>query len=94
MRWSNSTEAVNYINLIRNRATIGNYSGATNKAELFEEIDLQRRLELVWEGHRWFDLLRQGRAKSILNIEDYQLLMPLPASQIATDKALLQNPEY
>jgi starch-binding outer membrane protein, SusD/RagB family len=92
---SNPSEALKYLNLIRNRAGIGDYTEATDKATLFAEIDLQRRKELVWEGHRWFDLLRQGRAKSVLGItNDNKLLMPLPASQIAADPALRQNPGY
>lgn len=91
----NSTDAVSYLNEIRNRANLGDYSGSTDKASLFAEIDLQRRLELVWEGHRWFDLLRQGRAQSVLGITNTnKLLLPLPASQIAADPALVQNPGY
>lgn len=91
----NSSDAVSYINEIRNRANLGDYSGSTDKASLFTEINLQRRLELVWEGHRWFDLLRQGRAQSVLGITDTnKLLLPLPASQIAADPALVQNPGY
>lgn len=91
----NTVEAATYLNEIRNRADLGDYSGGTDKASLFAEIDLQRRLELVWEGHRWFDLLRQGRAQSVLGITDAnKLLLPLPASQIAADPALVQNPGY
>ncbi|CAM4241631.1 Starch-binding associating with outer membrane [Zobellia roscoffensis] len=91
----NSTDAVSYLNEIRNRANLGDYNGSTDKTSLFAEIDLQRRLELVWEGHRWFDLLRQGRAQSVLGITDAnKLLLPLPASQIAADPALVQNPGY
>ena len=91
----NTVEAAAYLNEIRNRADLGDYSGGTDKASLFAEIDLQRRLELVWEGHRWFDLLRQGRAQSVLGITDAnKLLLPLPASQIAADPALVQNPGY
>ncbi|MBT9190474.1 RagB/SusD family nutrient uptake outer membrane protein [Zobellia russellii] len=91
----NTVEATTYLNEIRNRADLGDYSGGTDKASLFAEIDLQRRLELVWEGHRWFDLLRQGRAQSVLGITDAnKLLLPLPASQIAADPALVQNPGY
>ncbi|WP_276166409.1 RagB/SusD family nutrient uptake outer membrane protein [Zobellia alginiliquefaciens] len=91
----NSTDAVSYLNEIRNRANLGDYSGSTDKTSLFAEIDLQRRLELVWEGHRWFDLLRQDRAQSVLGITDAnKLLLPLPASQIAADPALVQNPGY
>ena len=91
----NTPDAVDYLDEIRNRAGLADYSGSTAKADLFAEIDLQRRKELVWEGHRWFDLLRQGRAMSVLGISDAnKLLMPLPASQIATDPSLAQNPGY
>lgn len=88
-------EAIQYLNMIRNRAGISEYPGTKDKVAVFNEIDLQRRKELVWEGHRWFDLLRQGRAQSVLGITDAnKLLMPLPASQTATDGALKQNPGY
>lgn len=88
-------ESLKYLNMIRERAGIGAYEGSTDKTSLFDEIDLQRRKELVWEGHRWFDLLRQGRAQSVLGITDEnKLLMPLPASQIAADPSLVQNPGY
>ena len=91
----NPDEAISYLDLVRNRANLGDYTGATDQQSVFEEIDLQRRLELVWEGHRWFDLLRQDRAQSILGITDVnKLLLPLPASQIAADPALQQNPGY
>ena len=92
---SKPSEAILYLNLVRNRANIGPYTGSQDKASIFQDIDLQRRLELIGEGHRWFDLLRQGRAKEVLHInDDNKLLMPLPASQIAADPALIQNPGY
>lgn len=91
----NSALAIDYLDEIRIRAGIGAYQGNTDPSSVFEQIDLQRRLELVWEGHRWFDLKRQGRAESVLGITDpNRLLMPIPASQIATDNALKQNPGY
>lgn len=90
----NYSVAVDYLNQVRSRAGLPAYGGSLEKQNIFKAIDLERRKELVWEGHRWFDLLRQGRAKDILGISDYQLLMPLPASQIAADPALKQNPGY
>lgn len=91
----NTNTAVAYLNQIRTRANLNDYTGATDKNTLFAEIDLQRRLELVWEGHRWFDLLRQNRTHEVLNItDDTKLVMPIPASQIAADPALHQNPGY
>lgn len=89
-----STQALLYLNMIRTRAGLTNFS-STDKNAIFNEIDIQRRKELVWEGHRWFDLLRQGRVQSVLNVSDVnKLLMPLPASQIAADPSLKQNPGY
>ena len=89
-----TTQAVSYVNAIRTRAGLTTFA-STDKAAIFSEIDIQRRKELVWEGHRWFDLLRQGRVQSVLGVSDVnKLLMPLPASQIAADPALKQNPGY
>jgi hypothetical protein len=89
-----NTQALTYLNLIRQRAGLTAFSG-TDKAIIFNEIDLQRRKELVWEGHRWFDLLRQDRVKTVLGVTDLnKLLLPLPASQIAADPSLKQNPGY
>jgi starch-binding outer membrane protein, SusD/RagB family len=89
-----TTQAVAYLNLIRQRAGLTSFSG-TDKTLIFNEIDLQRRKELVWEGHRWFDLLRQDRVKTVLGVSDLnKLLLPLPASQIAADPSLKQNPGY
>jgi hypothetical protein len=89
-----TTQAIAYLNLIRQRAGLSAFSG-TDKTIIFNEIDLQRRKELVWEGHRWFDLLRQDRVKTVLGVSDVnKLLLPLPASQIAADPSLKQNPGY
>jgi len=91
----NYSAAITYLNMIRQRAGIEDYFGTLDKTSVFAEVDIQRRKELAWEGHRWFDLLRQGRAKSVLGVTDNnKLLWPLPSSQIAASPALKQNPGY
>ncbi|QGY47543.1 RagB/SusD family nutrient uptake outer membrane protein [Maribellus comscasis] len=57
-----TNEALPYINRIRERAfndSEHNYSGLS-QSELREKIKLERRLEFVFEGNRFFDLVRWG----------------------------------
>lgn len=58
---TNNAAAVNAINIIRNAAGIGDYTGATDDASLIEEVLNQRRYSLLGEGHRWIDLRRLNR---------------------------------
>lgn len=62
-----TTEAVNAINVIRNAASIGNYTGATTKDALINEILYQRRYSLWAEpwGHRWIDARRYNKLNEI-----------------------------
>jgi len=56
-------EALNVLNPIRNRAGLAalTLAGVAGQQALRNEIDRQRRLELAFEGERWFDLLRYAR---------------------------------
>ncbi|MFM7091534.1 MAG: RagB/SusD family nutrient uptake outer membrane protein, partial [Bacteroidota bacterium] len=62
-----TTEAVNAINIIRNAASIGNYTGATTRDALINEILYQRRYSLWAEpwGHRWIDARRYNKLNEI-----------------------------
>ncbi|MDD4010396.1 MAG: RagB/SusD family nutrient uptake outer membrane protein, partial [Fermentimonas sp.] len=62
------SDAVQYINEIRNRAGLDNFTGS----DLYEEMKLQRRLEFAFEapGFRYFDLLRWGEAEGKTTIEE------------------------
>jgi hypothetical protein len=52
--------ALGYINMTRNRAGIGNYTGAQNQAEVRAELRAERRREFLFEGMRRHDLIRWG----------------------------------
>ena len=54
----NQTEALKYLNLVREHR-YSNYTAGTESGSALENaIMLQRRLELAFEGHRFFDLKR------------------------------------
>ena len=57
----NPALTVGAIDVIRNAAGIGSYTGPTDSTSLIEEILRQRRYSLLAEGHRWVDLRRLGR---------------------------------
>lgn len=62
---SGGSNAVSYLNRVRARA-YGNNSQDYTSAEgsLLEAIYTERRKELAGEGHRFFDLVRTGKAKA------------------------------
>lgn len=87
-------DAVTDLNAIRTRAGLS-ASAATTKDDILLAIENERKIEFALEPHRWFDLVRTGRAATVLSITDpNRYLMPIPSTQLQTDKALEQNPGY
>ncbi|NDV59484.1 RagB/SusD family nutrient uptake outer membrane protein [Bacteroides sp. 519] len=62
-----------------------------------ENIYEERRLELATEGHRWFDLVRTGKAAEVLAFRGFKEgvheILPIPISDMNSTK-LVQNPGY
>lgn len=96
------------INVIRNRAGLGNTT-ATDLPSMLKAIEVERRNELFAEwGNRWFDLKRwpssvatgKTRADDILSPlkgnswQATDVLWPIPASQISLNINLKQNSGY
>ena len=54
----------------------------------------ERRHELLCEGHRWYDLVRLGKAVEVLGILEHQTLMPIPESERQANRNLTQNKGY
>lgn len=73
---------------------------ALSAAALYEEIIRQRRIELAFEGHRFFDLKRLGRdinkAPHYNNVSftDIRILPALPQGEIDGNPNLKQNAGY
>ncbi|NEU09643.1 RagB/SusD family nutrient uptake outer membrane protein [Flavihumibacter sp. R14] len=62
-----------------------------------DNIYLERRLELASEGHRWYDLVRTGKAAAALGSRGFVTgkheILPIPLSELTNTK-LVQNPGY
>ncbi|MCB0425136.1 MAG: RagB/SusD family nutrient uptake outer membrane protein [Flavobacteriaceae bacterium] len=94
----NDTKAQNYLNRVRERA-FGNsdHNISATGSSLTEAIYHERRVELVGEGHRFFDLVRTGKAAS--EIEGFTAgkneVFPIPFEEIQFSNGnWSQNPEY
>ncbi|CAN5149497.1 RagB/SusD family nutrient uptake outer membrane protein [soil metagenome] len=88
-----TTESAALVNRIRNRAGLANTT-ATSKEALLLAIEQERYVELCFEGQRWYDLLRTGRAKAVLGVEK-KALLPVYFTEIQLNPNLLpQNPGY
>ena len=89
----NDVKARNYLNLVRDRAGLEDVE--TSGSNLTQDILLERRLELVGEGHRFFDQVRTGQTNSIPGFTDKNLLFPIPRIEIElAGNRWPQNPGY
>lgn len=95
----------NAINAIRKRADLNELPLGLSKEQMREAIRKERRIELAFEGIRYFDLKRWHIAGQILNavndgiikyrFEDKFYLWPLPQAQIDRSQGkLIQNKDY
>jgi len=101
------TNAVNYINLLRQRA-YGNSNGNIAVAALTADFVLDERArELYWEGHRRTDLIRYGKftdggyvwpwkggVKGGTGVAAFRNVYPLPSADVSSNPNLKQNSGY
>jgi starch-binding outer membrane protein, SusD/RagB family len=94
------TSAQSDINVLRTRAGAPTIPSVT-KSQMLSLIEAERQYELAFEGHRWYDLVRTGRATQVMTAfspnwrSDYEL-WPIPQREIQNNPALVgnQNPGY
>jgi starch-binding outer membrane protein, SusD/RagB family len=101
------TQALGYINGLRERA-YGNASGYITAGQLTTDFILDERArELYWEGFRRTDLIRynrftegsylwpwKGGVASGTGVDAYRKLYPLPSRDVNVNLNLKQNPGY
>ncbi|HSI75974.1 MAG TPA: RagB/SusD family nutrient uptake outer membrane protein [Lunatimonas sp.] len=90
-----NTDAVDLLNEVRSRAGLDPIMPATLQ-DFRTAIYKERRLELSYEGHEWFDLVRTDRLASVMGITDpNKSILPVPAGEILRNPNLApQNPGY
>lgn len=94
---------LNDLNTIRAARIAGFIPGGETGAALMNAIELERRKELICEGHRWFDLKRTTKTINrpncavfcTLDASDRAWTWPIPIAEInANPNILPQNPGY
>jgi len=97
-----TTEAAAPLNEVRARAGLGNVTGLAKDAFRAKVLN-ERRIELAFEGQRWFDLIRINNGqygidflKSIgkSNMSSKFLLFPVPQKERDANPNLTQNTGY
>lgn len=86
----------------RRNAPVGTLPDVTaGGADLLNAIYHERRVELGLEGHRFFDLVRTGRAGEVMRAQGFNFidgtheLFPIPDPEIiASNFEIIQNPGY
>jgi hypothetical protein len=88
------------INVLRARAKAP-LVGGVSQNQMLSLIEQERVYELAYEGHRWYDLVRTGRASAVMSSysanwrSDFEV-WPIPQREIQNNPALAgdQNPGY
>lgn len=99
---NNLSGAISDLNVIRNRAGLGNLSPSLSQTEVLAAVAQERRIELFAEwGHRWLDLKRTNTVGAVFSTipyknqyQPFQQLYPIPLGELQFDPNLRQNPGY
>ena len=91
------------LNKVRARAGLQDIPEGKTKAQMKEIIIHERRMELAFEGHRWFDLIRIDNGEYAVkflrgigkkNATVGRLLYPVPQVEIDANPLFTQNEAY
>ncbi|WP_340104463.1 RagB/SusD family nutrient uptake outer membrane protein [Rhodohalobacter sp. 8-1] len=82
------------LNEIRNRAGLADAGPFATTEEYVDALLGERRAELNYEGHRFFDLVRLGRFDEVLGREPFRRVFPIPRDELQISENLEQNPNY
>lgn len=103
--------AADIVDVIRQRAGLSRLPAdiRSNKEALLEAYLKERRMELAFEGQRWYDLRRLDKIEEVMNavyakdsgrktqvnvFSHHSYLLPIPQGAIDQNENLVQNPGY
>lgn len=103
--------AADIVDVIRQRAGLSKLPAdiRSNKEALLEAYLKERRMELAFEGQRWYDLRRLDKIEEVMNavyakdsgrktqvnvFSHHSYLLPIPQGAIDQNENLVQNPGY
>ncbi|GAB3911917.1 RagB/SusD family nutrient uptake outer membrane protein [Larkinella knui] len=101
-----TAKAYKSLNRVRNRAGLANLTPGLTRDQFRDSLYLDRRLEVVFEYQRWFDLIRQkdaaGNSTFVRNLHkvgktnatEKNRLYPIPQSELDNNPLLTQNPGW
>ena len=102
-------EAADYVNRVRQRVGLAKIGTPSSESEAIDVILKERRLELAFEGFRFFDLARHDRIIDVHNsaelakdsywqrrtpLDENTILLPIPTTALENNTSLEQNPGY
>lgn len=101
-------KALKYLNSIVSRANPVSEKAVTLNELTLERILIERRKELVGEGHAFFDYMRNGKSVTrsggwhlpmpedarVITPSDPRVVLPIPQTEIDANPNIVQNPSY
>lgn len=99
----NIADALFLLNKIRTRAGLTSYNTEAEAIAAYGDLESailhERSIELCFEGHRWFDLVRTGKAISTMKplnglSDEKNLVWPVSTTSLQKNPNLVQNEYY
>jgi len=100
---ANKAEALTLLNTIRSRAGLTPYATEADAVAMYGDLESailhERSVELCFEGHRWFDLVRTGKAISTMGpinglSDEDNLVWPVHQNSLNKNPNMTQNSFY